>query len=143
MIFGRKPKSVSFAWHKFPASHEGIKWSEADIQSYIVLKLRELAFDNPNFLFWADMGGMKTNIRTACKAKALGLERGVPDLFIMLRGHRLVSIELKNAKGVVSKEQKERHKLMKELGFPVFVIKARSPMHGWLQVGDILREYGV
>jgi hypothetical protein len=48
--------------------------------------LRDLAQDCPNFLFHADMGGMKTNIRTARKSKALGMERGVPKLFLFLPG---------------------------------------------------------
>lgn len=143
MIFGRKPKSVSFAWHKFPPHLETIRWSEADIQSFIVLKLRDLAQDCPNFLFHADMGGMKTNIRTASKSKALGMERGVPDLFLFLPGGRLICIELKTAKGSVSAEQKARHKALSALGFQVYVIKAKSPAQGWSMVRGALKEYGI
>lgn len=143
MIFGRKPSKVSFAWHKFPPHLENIRWSEADIQSYIVLKLRDLAQDCPNFLFHADMGGMKTNIRTASKSKALGMERGVPDLFLFLPGGRLICIELKTAKGSVSAEQKARHRALDDLGFQVYVVKAKSPGQGWSVISDILKQYSI
>ncbi|MCE7073679.1 VRR-NUC domain-containing protein [Dyadobacter sp. CY327] len=123
---------------------ESIRWLESDIQSFIVLKLRDLLQDEPgSYIFWGDMGGMKTTVRTASKAKALGLEQGIPDLFLMFPGHRLVCIELKRKGGVVSGEQKKKHAAMQEMGFPVYVVKAKTPADGWSQVLTILQRYGI
>lgn len=143
-LIKRKPSPVKFAWHKYPASLESINWLESDIQSFIILKLRDHLCDHPNaFLFEGSLEGNKMTPRAASKAKALGMESGVPDIRVYLPNHRLISIELKRKSGTVSSEQKKRHKALEALGFPVYVVKAKSPADGWAQVYNILKGYGV
>jgi len=55
------------------------------------------------------------------KLKREGMSSGFPDLMVFLE-NKLLLIEMKNAKGgTVSKEQKEWHKILDKLGFPVFI----------------------
>lgn len=131
---------MSFAWHKFPPHLETIRWSEADIQSFICVKLDDWLQDVPGlFAYETSLEGIKLTIGQAKKAKALGMKSGVPDFRFYLPSDRLVSIELKTSKGSVSTNQKERHALLKKLGFKVHVIKAKSPTDGWNQVYNILQ----
>lgn len=82
------------------------------------------------------------------KAKATGQVSGEPDLRYYLTGGRLILVELKVTGGKLSAAQVKRHKVLRALGFVIYVIFADSPVNGWNQVravltaeGEYLREY--
>lgn len=134
---------VKFNWHRIPV-YADFKWKEEDIQSYIVFKLRELQERNPAaFEFEAGMEGIKLSIYAAKKAKALGMGNGFTDIKIYLSRARMLLIELKTKRGVLTDSQKERHPKLAKLGFKVHVVKAKTPADGWGQVASILDDYGI
>jgi hypothetical protein len=144
LIFRRKPSPVKFAWHKYPPDLQSINWSEADIQSYIVSKLRDWQDEEPGvFEFEAGMEGINLTHRAAMKAKALGMGNGFTDLKFYLPRGRMGLIELKRHKGTMTGSQKERHPKLAMLGFTVYVVKAKTPADGLSQVVDILKQNGV
>jgi len=57
---------------------------------------------------------------------------------LYLRGGKLLCLELKKIDGYLSKEQKNRHNLLKELGFNVIVLKARTPKEMVDLVEDVI-----
>lgn len=91
-----------------------IDWWEGAAQSFDALPLHLFAIPN---------GGMR-NIIVAKRLKAEGVRSGVPDLFLALpRGvfHGLFIEMKKPSGGVVSKSQKEYHKLLLKSGYQVVV----------------------
>ncbi|MCE6993074.1 hypothetical protein [Dyadobacter sp. CY323] len=121
---------------------ESIRWSEADIQSYIVYKLREWQEVEPGvFEFEAGMEGIKLTIHAAKKAKALGMGNGFTDLKFYLPGGRMCLIELKAKRGVLTDSQKERHPKLAMLGFKIHVVKAKTPVDGLNQVIGLMHSY--
>lgn len=96
-----------------------------------------------SFTLAADFNAGK---RDATKAKATGVTAGETDLRIYAAQGRLLLIEYKNAEGVVSKEQKARHALLRSLGYRVEVIKSATPdecavlsvelVMGWLAANE-------
>lgn len=73
---------------------------------------RKLLFHVPN-------GGLR-NLREASKFKSMGVIAGVPDLLLINKG-KLYGIELKTEDGVLSKVQKELHKVWELNGIEVLV----------------------
>jgi hypothetical protein len=145
MIFARKPSPVKFKWHYWKPDDVKVKWLEEDIQSYIVMKLRDWQAIEPGlFEFEAGMEGIKLSIRAATKAKALGMGNGFTDLKFYLSRGRMCLIELKRKGGKgVSDNQIARHEALAMLGFTVYVVKAKTPQAGWEQVLAILKQNGV
>lgn len=134
-----KAPVVRFLWHVRKSDDATAKWKEDDHQSLIVLKLREWQQLEPGlFLFHADQGGIRVKPRTAARAKALGLEQGVPDLHFMLPRGRTIYIELKRWGGTLQATQKARIALMRDLGHTVHVVKERTPADAWATVRGIV-----
>lgn len=92
------------------------------------------------FEFAGDMGAGKRN---GSRAKLTGLKAGEPDIRVYLPMARLKMIELKTGKGVLSKEQKDRHKLLRALGFEIVTVwssseecvtaQCRKLLMGWIR----------
>lgn len=73
-------------------------------------------------LLFAVPNGMRTSIRTAVKAKAEGLKRGVPDVWLPVPQFRWIEyhglvIEMKAPKGTTSPEQKRWMAALREYGW--------------------------
>lgn len=142
MFLCRKKNSpVKFKWHYWKPNDLKVKWPEEDIQSYIVMKLREWQTIEPGvFEFEAGMEGIKLSIRAATKAKALGMGNGFTDLKLYLSRGRMCLIELKRKGGKASDNQMVRHQALAMLGFTVHVVKAKTPSDRWGQVYEILSK---
>lgn len=126
--------------HRHLWNDNSLPWTEDDLQMAIVEQLnkRELL---GGFTFAADMNAGKRSKKLGAKLKLLGLTPGETDLRIYLNDGRIGMIELKKAKGTVSKSQKERHKLLKSLGHDVRVVKAGCPQDAVDQTLAILDEW--
>jgi hypothetical protein len=88
---------------------------EAGVQKSVIDYIK---YAYPQALYCASAGGLRTSITQAIKMKATGYVKGVPDLQIfepMGKYHGLL-IEIKDIKGVVSKEQKQWIKELNERG---------------------------
>jgi hypothetical protein len=121
-------------WHKW--NDATVRWSENDLQSAVVQWLRRNGFDVA-----ADMGGLRTSRRQASLAKQSGLIAGEPDLRIYLDGGRLLMVEMKTARGSVSKVQRERHAVLRGLGFDIEVLKAATPQDAVDKISAIMARY--
>ena len=89
---------------------------EAGVQKSVIDYIK---YAYPQALYCASAGGLRTSITQAIKMKATGYVKGVPDLQIfepMGKYHGLL-IEIKDIKGVVSKEQKQWIKELNERGY--------------------------
>jgi hypothetical protein len=105
------------------------KISEARLQYELVqwLQLNKiLAIHCPN--------GEERNIKVAMKLTAMGVRAGVPDLMIPLPDGKILWIELKLAKGKLSKPQVKMIELLESLNHQVLVVYADS----LLQAKEIL-----
>lgn len=121
------PSLLKNDWHDI-----NLNWREDAIQAAIVQWL----FRN-NYLYTADMAGVRLTPSQASKIKQTGMVAGHPDLTIWL-SKRPVFIELKNAKGRLTRVQEDRHSSLRSLGYIVHVVKAKSPNDGIEQVKEIL-----
>ena len=63
---------------------------------------------------------------------------GEPDLRIYLDGGRIVFIEMKTARGQLSKSQKQRIKALRDRDHIAHVVKAETPANAVDQVVDII-----
>jgi len=89
---------------------------EAGVQKAVIDYLK---YTYPQALYCASAGGVRTSMKQAIKMKATGYVKGVPDLQIFepMGNYHGLLIEIKDIKGVVSKEQKEWIKLLNERGY--------------------------
>jgi len=89
---------------------------EAGVQKAVIDYLK---YTYPQALYCASAGGVRTSMKQAIKMKATGYVKGVPDLQIFepMNNYHGLLIEIKDIKGVVSKEQKEWIKLLNERGY--------------------------
>ena len=93
--------------------------SEHNEQVALVRKLRSLGY----FVAAVPNGG-KRDVREASRMKQEGVVAGVPDLFVLLDGGRIIWIELKTRKGGrVSEAQHAIHAEFEERGQVVIVGK--------------------
>lgn len=98
-------------------------WSEDELQRFAA-ELLNLALPK-DWLWWHTPNeGYRTRAARGI-AKAHGMRAGVPDVIIMGPGGRIVMVELKTAKGTLSKAQRIFAAEALELGVTVHV--ARSP----------------
>ncbi len=73
--------------------------------------------------------GLEGSYRTGWQGKALkdqGMDRGRPDILVILDGGRCVWIELKTVKGRLSEHQRNYHKESQNRGHEVHTVKAAS-----------------
>lgn len=77
-------------------------------------QLRGLLFSVPN-------GGTR-NMREAQLLKATGTTAGVPDMLCLYE--RPIGIEFKTPTGIVSPAQEKIHRIWREHGIPVFVVRS-------------------
>lgn len=107
-------------------SDESKAWLEDQLQIAIVQQLRRMRKEY-DFDFAASLEGVRMSKSQAGKAKLMGMESGEPDIRIYFNGGDCLLIELKADKGVVSKNQKDRHHVLGKLGFEVMVLKFKTP----------------
>jgi hypothetical protein len=124
-------KIIKYKWNDAT-----VRWSENDLQAAVVQWLRRNGFDVA-----ADQGGLRTSRRQAGLAKIGGLIAGEPDLRIYLAGGRLLMVEMKTARGSVSKVQRERHAKLRSLGFDIEVLKAATPAEAVDKISAIMARY--
>lgn len=89
---------------------------EAGVQKAVIDYIK---YQYPHVLYCASAGGVRTSMKQAIKMKATGYVKGVPDLqiFESVGNYHGLLIEIKDIKGVVSKEQKEWIKKLNERGY--------------------------
>jgi hypothetical protein len=89
---------------------------EAGVQKAVVDYLK---YQYPGVLYCASAGGVRTSMKQAIKMKATGYVKGVPDLQIFepVGNYHGLLIEIKDLKGVVSKEQKQWIKDLNDRGY--------------------------
>ena len=95
----------------------------------LVTFLRRESAKRP-FTFAADMNAGKRSKAQGGRLKAMGLTPGEADLRLYFPSGVIVHVELKTARGTLSKAQKERHKLLEGLGHEVYTIKTDDPEEG-------------
>ncbi|MGM4911451.1 VRR-NUC domain-containing protein [Rhizobium sp. 768_B6_N1_8] len=94
-----------------------------------------------SFAIAADMNGDYRSKRAAVIAKATGIAAGDPDLRLYGQNGRLMLIEFKNAEGRLSGDQKERHALLRALGYRIEIVKATSEDDAARQAVDQVRSW--
>ena len=89
---------------------------EAGVQKAVIDYIK---YTYPSALYCASAGGVRTSMKQAIKMKATGYVKGVPDLqiFEAVGNYHGLLIEIKDIKGVVSKEQKEWIKKLNDRGY--------------------------
>jgi len=89
---------------------------EAGVQKAVIDYIK---YTYPGALYCASAGGVRTSMKQAIKMKATGYVKGVPDLQIFepVGNYHGLLIEIKDLKGVVSKEQKEWIKKLNDRGY--------------------------
>lgn len=121
---------------------ESVKWTEADLQMGVGFVLRQL--EEKGRLTWAaDMNAEGRSVRRGARLKHQGMRAGEPDIRVYLPEGRLLLIELKRAKGTLSRDQSERHATLDKFGHPVATVKGLCPRHCARSVLDLLVERGV
>jgi hypothetical protein len=89
---------------------------EAGVQKAVIDYIK---YTYPSALYCASAGGVRTSMKQAIKMKATGYVKGVPDLQIFepVGNYHGLLIEIKDIKGVVSKEQKQWIKDLNDRGY--------------------------
>jgi hypothetical protein len=89
---------------------------EAGVQKAVIDYIK---YQYPHVLYCASAGGVRTSMKQAIKMKATGYVKGVPDLQIFepVGNYHGLLIEIKDLKGVVSKEQKQWIKDLNDRGY--------------------------
>ena len=120
---------------RYPTEHanEDLPWSENAIQAKICSALRAAGIVHA-----ADQNAARRSKAEGARRKLAGMASGEPDLRIYLDGARLILIELKTRDGKFTKSQQVRIPLLKELGFSVHIVHAKSPHDGVDQVLRII-----
>lgn len=113
-----------------------VAWSEDDLQMAVVRTLRRLGV-----LYATDPNPGRQSKQSGARRKALGLVAGEPDVRLYLATNCTVFVELKKWTGTVSKEQKDRHTALRELGYPVYIVKAKTPADAVDQIVGIVQGH--
>jgi hypothetical protein len=105
------------------------------LQEHCVVRLNAVLEERPGaFTFAAGLEGVHLRPRQREAMRAQGMTAGEPDLRFYLDRGRLMLIELKADAGTVSRVQKDRHALLRALGFVVHVVRAKTPEEAWAAV---------
>ena len=70
---------------------------------------------------WHVPNGMKASSKACAMMKQIGLHKGVCDYWILLSNKKLIAIEFKNDKGILSNEQKAFIKHLQQCDIPTAV----------------------
>lgn len=89
-------------------------------------------------VFAAGLEGVRLSKRQRQLAALTGMQAGETDLRIYRPNARLVSIELKAEGGRLNAAQKDRHALLRSLGFEVHTVKATTEAEAVRLVLDVL-----
>lgn len=100
---------------------------EWQLQAAAIRALRRHPGFNRTFAMAGDFNAGRRGSTEQTKAKATGLTPGEPDLRLYIATGRMLFIEYKTSTGRLSLEQRDRHVLLRALGFQVEVIKAATP----------------
>ncbi|MCP1790945.1 hypothetical protein J2R95_000438 [Bradyrhizobium japonicum] len=110
-------------------------------QAAVIARLHALEDDGYPLTCAGDMNRAKRSRRERMEAKVTGLTAGEPDVRVYVTGGVLLSIEVKTPTGSRSKNQKDRHKKLTDLGFIVITAKAATPEELADEVERIVRSY--
>lgn len=114
--------------------------SEHDLQCAVASLLNSLELEGKLFWHHPPNEGKRHNGRRLVSA---GMKAGVPDCCIVLRGGQAVFIELKTKKGSLSANQKAAHEAIRDIGAPLFTIKADNTFDAVREVRALLHDLGV
>ena len=117
-------------------------YTEDQIQEGVVSWLMGLEAVTRTFTFAADMNAAKRSPGAAVWARKQGMVSGEPDLRIYLKAGRLLLIELKAKKTIVSDTQEARHAKLADLGHTVAIVRAETPNHAINQIEALLIDAG-
>ena len=99
---------------------------EAAIQATVVAHLKAAADRGVQVAYAADMNAGRRTPYEYGVARATGMMAGEPDLRVYLTGGRTIFIEFKGAETSVTRKQKERHELLRSLGFDVRLVRLKD-----------------
>ena len=119
-----------------------MKYFEYDLQCAVASYLDGLGLAGVK-LAWShppNEGKHKPQYRV--KQKKAGMKAGEPDCIIYLEGGVTLFIELKLAGNGLSQSQKDRHGVLRTLGFQVHTVTAKTPQDAVNQVEAILKKAG-
>jgi hypothetical protein len=100
--------------------HDPPEWR---IQAEIISDLHKLQDEGWDFEVEGDMNAGKRN---PMKAKLTGIKAGASDIRLFFPGGVLKMIEVKDGTGRLSDAQKEYHPRLRELGFEIVVVRAKT-----------------
>lgn len=135
------PEGIRVTTTKVVANDNYQEW---ELQAEVIRQLRAHPDHGKTFDVAGDMNGLFIKgAQAKIKAKATGMTSGEFDIRVYIIGGVLGLIEMKTWVGVVSQNQKDRHKLLKALGFTrQAIVKAKTPdaaakecleiVNGWL-----------
>jgi hypothetical protein len=130
----QKPRNL-FRTPKPPEPYRVPEWK---LQAVVVSDWHKRIDRGERFAFAGDLNGVRLTPSQAGKAKLTGLTPGETDLRIYLPTARFKMIEMKADGGALSKAQKERHSLLRGLGFEIEVVKAKTEESAIMQCGKLL-----
>jgi hypothetical protein len=115
---------------------------EQTLQNYICSEFDILLNNGWVFAYAGDMNAQRRTWAEAQVAKATGMKAGEPDIRVYLPGGRLILIELKvKAKNSVQKHQKDRHEVMRSLGFEVLIWRFKTTDEACAAARALIAEY--
>ena len=118
------------------------QWLEKDIHSAVVAFLdamRELG----QLTYFVNLEGGRRDVRQQVALKSHGARPGRPDIEVLIRGGKVVFIELKRLRGGrVSAAQAGEMDVLKALGFECHVVKALQGSDAIKAIEDIIFKRG-
>lgn len=126
--FGSKTSRRLFADKKPKQDQDQPEWR---IQAEIISDLHKLQDAGWDFEVEGDMNAGKRN---PMKAKVTGIKAGASDIRLFFPGAVLKMIEVKDGDGRLTDAQKKYHPRLRELGFEIVVVKAKTGKEAVKQV---------
>lgn len=97
---------------------------ESKIQTEIVRAVRYMF---PYTLIYAVPNGGSRNIKEAANLKRQGVLAGVSDLHVIHKG-QMIFVEVKSARGTLSKEQREFRDYVEKAGYQYWVVRSANDL---------------
>lgn len=111
------------------------------LQASQVRALRALPEYDREFTLVGGMEAGKRGPQAQIQAQATGLTPGHPDLTLFFAGGRCAFIENKGERGRVSAVQKERHEMLRHLGFDVVVVQTSTESEAAARAVELVRAW--